>query len=226
MSTFNFPLSPREEQAKNHAILCTSGFLIILPVGALLARYSRTLTNRWFPFHAAFQLLVAGPVILTGWYYGWKTADELQQGHFIDPHQKMGLTLLILYIINLLGGAFIHWIKTPSPFGVRTRPPQNYFHVFLGLVIFVLAASQVHYGLFIEWDIALGGLHRVPQSAKNAWIALVVIFWVMYLLGLLLVPRQFRQEREGREAAVNSAHPHTELQSGKTSASETAERRV
>ncbi|KAG7085768.1 hypothetical protein E1B28_003309 [Marasmius oreades] len=215
MSEFKFPLSPIEIQAKNHAILCASGFLILLPVGVLIARYSRTITNRWFPFHAAFQLFVAGPVILTGWYYGWKTSEQLLLGHFYDPHQKMGLTLLILYVVQLLGGASVHWIKTPSRFGSGTRPLRNYFHGFSGLVIFVVAASQVHYGLYIEWDVALGGLHRVPQSAKNAWIALVVIFWALYIVGLALLPRQFRQERKGREHRDSEAHH--ELRSGRTS---------
>ncbi|KAJ8075840.1 hypothetical protein PM082_021472 [Marasmius tenuissimus] len=201
----DFPLSPIERQVRQHAILCATGFLILLPVGVLVARYTRTFTNRWFSMHAAFQTFVAGPVIFTGWYYGWKSAEELQTGHFIDPHQKMGLALLILYVAQLLVGIFVHWVKTPSPFGTGTRPPQNYFHGFLGLAIFVLAASQVHYGLFIEWAFALGGLHVVPASAKNAWIALVVIFWTLYLGGLALLPRQFKQERKGREVAVQSS---------------------
>ena len=40
-----------------HAILCTIGFLILLPAGALLARYARTFTNVWFKGHWLFQLL-------------------------------------------------------------------------------------------------------------------------------------------------------------------------
>ncbi|KAL0579718.1 hypothetical protein V5O48_002282 [Marasmius crinis-equi] len=209
---FEAPLSPIEIQARNHAILCATGFLILLPVGALIARYARTFTRSWFPIHLAFQLFIAGPVIFTGWYYGWKTANELGFPHFSDPHEKMGLSLLILYVVQLLGGLFIHWVKTPSPFGVGTRPPQNYFHGFLGLAIFVLAASQVHYGLYIEWDFALGGLHRVPMSAKNAWIALVVIFWALYLLGLALLPRQFRQERKGKEDVAHGSSRNSDTE--------------
>lgn len=40
----SFPLQPLEIMAKNHAILATTGFLILLPVGVLVARYARTFT--------------------------------------------------------------------------------------------------------------------------------------------------------------------------------------
>jgi hypothetical protein len=39
-------LSPLEVMARNHALLCTIGFLILLPVGSLVARYARTFTNK------------------------------------------------------------------------------------------------------------------------------------------------------------------------------------
>ncbi|GAV98690.1 hypothetical protein LENED_000083 [Lentinula edodes] len=194
----SFPLQPLEIMAKNHAILATTGFLILLPVGVLVARYARTFTPVWFPVHFVVQLFLSGPVIFAAWYYGWKTSNVLGLGHFLDPHQKMGLALLILYVLQLLLGLFTHFIKLRSPFGPGTRSPQNYFHVFLGLVILVLAAEQVHYGLYIEWAFATGGLHVVPMAAKRAWIALIVIFWVLYLAGLALVPRQFSQEKRAR----------------------------
>ncbi|KAF7426430.1 hypothetical protein PC9H_008798 [Pleurotus ostreatus] len=56
---------------------------------------------------------------------------------------------------------------------------------------------KVHYGLNTEW-LLTGGLHQVPMSAKNAWLALVIIFWVLYGLGLALLPRQYKQEGEAR----------------------------
>eukprot|EP00914_Ancora_sagittata_P012730 GHVO01024522.1.p1 GENE.GHVO01024522.1~~GHVO01024522.1.p1 ORF type:complete len:154 (+),score=2.61 GHVO01024522.1:672-1133(+) len=144
MSTiFTFPLSPLEVMARNHAILATTGFLILLPIGVLIPRYTRSFTPAWFPIHFVIQLFLSGPVIFSAWYYGWQTSEALQLGHFLDPHQKMGLVLLILYVIQLALGLFTHFIKLRSPFGPGTRAPQNYFHVFLGLVILVLAAEQV-----------------------------------------------------------------------------------
>jgi hypothetical protein len=66
------------------------------------------------------------------------------------------------------------------------------------LKFFTVLEKKVHYGLYIEWTVATGGLHVVPMAAKRAWIALIVIFWVLYLAGLALVPRQFTQERNAR----------------------------
>ncbi|KAG6853356.1 hypothetical protein C0991_005030 [Blastosporella zonata] len=129
---------------------------------------------RWWTAHWIIQLLVSAPIIFAGWAKGHQTAQTLSLGHFVDTHQKTGLALLILYVAQLLLGMFIHFYKFPSIFHGH-RPPQNYLHVFLGLVIMILAAFQVHYGLYTEWNIALGGLHKVPQSAKNAWLALIVV---------------------------------------------------
>jgi hypothetical protein len=97
---------------------------------------------------------------------------------------------MILYVIQLVLGLAIHILKTPSLFGGR-RPPQNYFHVVLGIAILALAAYnvleihftlsttsltyfQVHYGLYTEW-LLLGGLHQMPVAAEHAWLALVVV---------------------------------------------------
>lgn len=73
---------------------------------------------------------------------GYSTANQLELPHFFDPHQKMALALLIMYIAQLVLGLFIHFVKVPT-LGKGRRPMQNYFHAFLGLAILVLAAIQV-----------------------------------------------------------------------------------
>ncbi|KAH9478767.1 Cytochrome b561 and DOMON domain-containing protein [Psilocybe cubensis] len=194
---FSIPLTELERRARNHAILCVVGFLILLPIGALVARYSRTLRYKWFWAHWIIQFLIAGPVIFTGWALGYKTTNELETPHFTDPHQKVGLALLILYVVQMALGAIVHFFKLPSIFRGH-RPPHSYLHVLVGLAIFILAQWQVHYGLFTEW-LLTGGLHQVPESAKHAWLALVIVFWVLYGLGMALLPRQFKQESQARK---------------------------
>ena len=71
-----------------------------------------------------------------------KNGQEEDFVQWMDPHQKVGLAILILYTIQLLLGLFIHYVKIPN-LGVGRRPVQNYVHVFLGLSILVLAAAQV-----------------------------------------------------------------------------------
>lgn len=112
---------------------------------------SRTvIVNRWFPAHFVIQLFLSGPVIFAGWYYGHQATKTFGTPNFSDPHEKMGLALLILYVIQLSLGLFTHYVKLRSPFGAGTRPPQNYFHVLLGLAILGLAAEQVRYSTWIR----------------------------------------------------------------------------
>ncbi|KAF9051750.1 hypothetical protein BJ165DRAFT_911954 [Panaeolus papilionaceus] len=198
MSTITFPLTPLERQAKTHALLCSVGFLVLLPIGVLIARLTRTLNYKWFWPHWLFQFVIAAPVIFAGYARGHQLTTLLGQGHFKDPHEKMGVTLLALYIVQLLLGMFVHYAKFPKVFR-GYRPPHAYLHALLGLVILILAQWQVHYGLFTEWTFATGGLHMVTQKAKNAWLALLIIFWVLYVGGLALLPRQFAQERQARK---------------------------
>jgi len=191
------PLSMQEILARRHAILCSVGFLILLPLGVLLARYTRTFLRHWFWGHAIIQLIVSAPVIFAGVAYGFQAANSLEFPMLQDPHQKIGVALIALYAIQLLLGMFIHFIKLP----IRGhRPPQNYLHVVLGLAILALAAYQVHYGLTIEWVFATGGNHPIPDDAMHAWLALIIVFWVLYFLGMALLPRQFKREKEGRQA--------------------------
>ena len=42
----DIPLLPLEVLARNHALLSSIGFLIMLPLGVLVARYARTFTNK------------------------------------------------------------------------------------------------------------------------------------------------------------------------------------
>ncbi len=52
------PLLPFQKMIVAHALLCTIGFLILLPAGALLARFARTFTSGWFKGHWLFQFAI------------------------------------------------------------------------------------------------------------------------------------------------------------------------
>jgi hypothetical protein len=41
-----FVLSERDTRIKNHATLCSIGFIVVLPFGALVGRYLRTFTKQ------------------------------------------------------------------------------------------------------------------------------------------------------------------------------------
>ncbi|KAA1472398.1 hypothetical protein DENSPDRAFT_838654 [Dentipellis sp. KUC8613] len=195
--TISLPLTDLEKKARNHGLISSIAFLIFLPLGVLVARHVRTFSNGWWFAHWITNFIISGPLIFAGWALGHQTTSQsFTGGHFKDRHQKIGLALLILYLVQLFMGAFIHFVRTPSIFVVH-RPPQNYLHAILGIAILALAAYQVHYGLYTEWAFVTGNLHPVPMSAKHAWLALIIIFWALYGLGLAFLPRQYKQEKEG-----------------------------
>jgi hypothetical protein len=72
-----------------------------------------------------------------------------------------------------------------------------------------------------------GNLHPIPKSARNAWLALVIVriyplrgtacrdsrdgpqvFWILWGLGMALLPRQWKQETAS--IAVSKTGPSDE----------------
>ncbi|KAJ7751516.1 hypothetical protein DFH07DRAFT_525863 [Mycena maculata] len=193
------PLSPFESKARIHAHIAFFAYLVALPIGILIARYLRTFTSAWFWPHAIVNLLMTGPLVFTAFALGYQTTVTSGTPHFSDPHQKMGLALLVMYLLQVFLGAFIHWVKLPFRFP-GGRPPQNYLHAVLGLAIVALASYQTHYGLWIEWGFVTGNAHPVNWRCRHFWLAIVVVIWGLYAIGLVLLPRQFKQEAAGRRA--------------------------
>ncbi len=156
-----------------HAILCTIGFLILLPAGALLARYARTFTGGWFKGHWVFQLAIgtsgvgcwcfgwthtddrrvcsmlrfvpdlAGPIIVTGVALGIAAVSSAQAMHLDDDHKKWGVAIFVLYFVQCMVGEVIHRVKPTSWTVRKKRPLQNYFHAILGLLVIGLSFYQV-----------------------------------------------------------------------------------
>ncbi|KAJ7624853.1 hypothetical protein FB45DRAFT_836929 [Roridomyces roridus] len=193
----NFPLSSFEVKLRTHAHLGFFAYMVVMPLGIFIARYARTFTNSWFWPHAIVNFVITGPMVFATFAMGYQVTTLGGEGHFVDPHQKMGLALLILYIMQVLLGTFIHYVKFPAlrqgfPGG---RLPQNYLHAILGLTIVLMGAWQAHYGLWIEWGYVTGNGHPVGYQCKQFWTAIVVLFVLFYVAGLALLPRQFRQER-------------------------------
>ncbi|KAH9062332.1 hypothetical protein EDB87DRAFT_1673828 [Lactarius vividus] len=198
----NFGLSEYEKRVRDHGLLAAIAFLVIIPVGVLIPRYLRTFTNRWFWGHSIPNFLISGPLVFAAWAMGSKAHDLTDAP--MDHHKRIGYVIFGLYIGQVVLGAFIHSIRIPLPF-LGHRPPQNYIHALLGLAILAMANYQVHYGIYVEWPLMTGDVHPVKQSAKHAWLALVIVFWSLYVIGLVLLPRQYTQEREGRSATDKEA---------------------
>ncbi|KAL0067392.1 AdoMet-homocysteine methyltransferase [Marasmius tenuissimus] len=190
----DIPLLPYQRLIVAHAIFCTVGFLLFLPAGALLARYLRTFSSVWFKGHWIIQWLLAGSSIVIGVALGIQSVVKAGAMHLDDTHKKWGIALFVLYIVQCLLGAFIHFIKPAKPVG---RPIQNYAHAVVGLLTIGIALYQVRTGYKYEWP-ATTGRGDLGKGVDIVWYAWVVLLPVLYAAGLAFLPKQFRQEKEQR----------------------------
>ncbi|KAH9962075.1 hypothetical protein BGW80DRAFT_1356681 [Lactifluus volemus] len=147
-------------------------FLILIPIGVLIPRYLRTFTNRWWWAHWIINFLITSPLIFAAW--GLAVRARHLSHLPMDHHTRVGYAIISLYIAQILLGAFIHFVRVPFLF-VLHRAPQNYFHLALGATILAMADYQVHYGLYFQWPFATANIHPVKQSAKTAWLVLVIV---------------------------------------------------
>ncbi|KAG8952550.1 hypothetical protein FRC03_012104 [Tulasnella sp. 419] len=113
------PLTSDERRLVIHGILMAVGFLILLPFGALIPRYTRTipaLQNKWFTAHWVVQFLLSSPLIFAGWALGYQHVGDSGRHYFSDSHKRAGLALLVLYLVQITLGTIIHFFKpTPKP---------------------------------------------------------------------------------------------------------------
>jgi hypothetical protein len=158
---FQLPaLLPYQKMLMAHAILCGIGFLIVLPIGALIGRWLRLVTNSWFRAHWFFQAVIGLPIIFSGWFLAVGGIAQKEGRHFDDTHKILGLVLIGIYVLQLLLGVHIHLYRIhagirPAPIAgtqdpslpqlvqASNRPFLNYIHAVVGLTIIALSFYQV-----------------------------------------------------------------------------------
>ncbi|PFH52356.1 hypothetical protein AMATHDRAFT_139927 [Amanita thiersii Skay4041] len=193
------PIKHRDTIILAHGFFVSLGFLVILPSGSLIARFCRTMTPKWFKVHQTMNMLVALPVITIGWLLGPVAVFQHQAEHFLDAHQICGVLLLALYYLQITLGRYIHRNRAMN---VRPHPPSNILHVVLGLTVIALAFFQVRSGWY-KYEEVTGG-QVISQWWRDAWGFLIVLVPLAYLGGLVLLPKQFDQERQTVEAVYSS----------------------
>ncbi|KAJ3563308.1 hypothetical protein NP233_g9019 [Leucocoprinus birnbaumii] len=198
----DMPLLPYQRLIVVHAIFCVVGFLVFLPAGALIARYLRTFTPTWFSGHWILQFALAGSTIVIGFALGVQAVNQAGVEHLDDRHKvkpnnmRLGVALFVLYFAQCGLGAIIHRFK---PKGINYRPPQNYFHAIFGIFIVALALYQVRIGYNVEWPKATGRA-PLPNGVDIIFWIWVALLPLSYGLGLGFLKKQYRQEREARQA--------------------------
>lgn len=99
LPAFQLPsLLPYQRLLVIHAVLCSIGFLLVLPVGALVARWLRTFNRHWFKAHWITQVALGGPIIVAGWGTAIAAVVEKNGAHFDDTHKVGDETSLRAYL--------------------------------------------------------------------------------------------------------------------------------
>ncbi|TDL27428.1 hypothetical protein BD410DRAFT_714470 [Rickenella mellea] len=199
------PLTKYDKLIIGHAILSVIGFLFILPLGALVARWGRTFTTRWFNYHWISQVVFSIPVVIVGWALGPLAVAGQGKGHVNDAHKILGFLLLPLYLLQLCLGSFIHFVK---PQNGRLHPPPNFVHAAFGIVIIGLAFFQVRTGFSVEWtQVTKHGIDL--DLVSNIWIAWVIFLPLLYFFGFVLLKRQLKSERTTVFTGIDSPPPYS-----------------
>lgn len=104
-------------------------WMIFAPLGILIARFGRTMFT-WFPAHRAVQsfavLLIFIAFFLAVAGVGIDSGD-----HFAYTHNKLGLAMFILVLVQVALGAAAHTFKSKT--GKRYI---GFAHIPLGLILF------------------------------------------------------------------------------------------
>ncbi|GKB66319.1 cytochrome b561 and DOMON domain-containing protein, partial [Tanacetum coccineum] len=138
--------APYSDLKRIHGILNAVGWGVLIPIGAMIARYLKHLGSFWFYAHSSIQL--SGFIIGTsGIITGLILNDRIDIN--VAKHKALGLivvTLACLQVCALFVRLILHQI-----FNIGT----------LGRLLIVLAAFNVFYGIHLanagsEWNVTYG----------------------------------------------------------------------
>ncbi|KAF8623187.1 hypothetical protein AX17_007512 [Amanita inopinata Kibby_2008] len=142
---------------------------------------------------------MSAPLIFAGIGLGFRLTHDHGYHNFSRHHQRVGFALLILYIVQLILGNLVHFVKSDKMFKVAGRAVHNYVHAVIGLTIMAMACYQVHLGFYVEWPYAVSTVVQLPAGAKRSWLALTILMFSLYAIGLAFLPRQLKQEKQHRK---------------------------
>ncbi|EMD38635.1 hypothetical protein CERSUDRAFT_135562 [Gelatoporia subvermispora B] len=210
---------------KAHAVLSSIGFLVILPLAALVARWSRTITARWVSVHWFITLVLGLPFATIGWVLGPLAVAQRRSAHMVSLHQVRrrcfvaanihwtesefdgqicGVILYPLLLMQISSGIFVSVRHVKDG---RTHPPRNVLHVILGLVILSLSVVDGFTGAKSYATLSSTSTTTTATAISTACIVWAAIWGTSYLVGLYLLPRQFAHERLGWTSPSYLANP-------------------
>ncbi|KAJ6541609.1 hypothetical protein B0H19DRAFT_1268591 [Mycena capillaripes] len=180
-----------------HAVLACVATLITAPAAILIGRYFRG-RRWWFNTHLTLQtmslVLIVPSVALGLQSIGHNHHGSQLTGAKADPHHDLGLSILILFLVQFLVGVIAHYTHAAAPakgstFPTLTTPknPLRHVHVVFGVVMTALMYAGVKTGMD-EWDDVADNATKVPKGIR-------IVYWIFfglavaaYVLGWVLEP--------------------------------------
>lgn len=155
-----------------HAVLSAAGFLIVLPLGTLVARWSRVFTPKWSTAHWFIDVVLGIPLVCVGWALGPLAVAQQGREHIVTAHQVIHparilvrsvctdrnalvtpvlvfwraagqICGVVLFVLYIVEVALGTFIHLRRPKEAAAHPPRNVVHVVLGLAVFGLSMFQV-----------------------------------------------------------------------------------
>ncbi|XP_077249619.1 cytochrome b561/ferric reductase transmembrane with DOMON related domain-containing protein [Tasmannia lanceolata] len=161
---------------RNHGALAIFGWGVLLPIGAIIARYCRHWDPLWYYLHSVIQF-VGFLIGLASVVAGISLYDKLHSN--VRVHRGLGIFVFVLFILQVI--AFFLRPQKDS----KVRRYWNWYHHWVGRLALFLAAVNIVLG------IQVGG-------AGNGWKAgygfnLAVILITVFVLESILCIRRSKK---------------------------------
>ncbi|XP_075524054.1 cytochrome b561 and DOMON domain-containing protein At3g07570-like [Primulina tabacum] len=165
--------SPEESLKRIHGILNVAGWGILIPIGAMIARYMRHWDPQWFYSHAIIQFtgFTLGAI---GVFCGLALENRLDI--YVDKHKALGIFVLIL------GGLQVLAIFVRPHRASKVRKYWNWYHSNVGRLLIVLAIINIFYGIKLGKE----------GSEWNQGFAIVIV--VFFTISLVLELRMWTRK--------------------------------
>jgi cytochrome b561 len=189
--------------------LASVATLITAPAAILIGRYFRS-RSWWFKAHLTLQTLTA-ILVITGITISLVAVNHNGNGTQLvgphkDPHHDLGLSVLILFLVQFTLGVVAHYTHSAAhgkdsvfPTLMTPKSPLRHIHVVFGIIITALLYAGVKTGMD-EWDNVADNATLVPKGIRVAYWVLFGLAVVAYFFGWILEPLRAGSHQDSFDA--------------------------
>ncbi|KAH9568485.1 hypothetical protein CY35_03G079400 [Sphagnum magellanicum] len=158
---------------KAHAAVNIVGWGILLPVGAIIARYCRLWDPTWFYLHVTFQVL-GFILIVAGLILGTNLYGRLKGLSGISRHRALGIFVFVLACLQILA------IVLRPKKDAKLRRYWNWYHSWVGRIALLLAAVNILVGIHVahEKRSVTAGYAVIAALEITACLLLEFLYWI------------------------------------------------